>query len=176
MIGDFGSIDYRENLRRKAEKVAQRIHHLKAYLKGKRIPVIYANDNFGEWRSDFRNLVQHCLASDKPEAGIAQRLHPEPDDYFILKPKHSAFYSTVLEMLLGYLGIKRLILTGLTTNQCVLFTANDAHMRDYDIVIPRDCVVSRNRREEVAAFIHFEKVLRVNTASSKQLLREFRTK
>jgi nicotinamidase-related amidase len=106
------------------------------------VPVIYANDNFGRWRSDFRTILQRCLEGDVRGRPIAERLRPGPDDYVVLKPKHSAFFSTTLDLLVRYLKTRTLVLGGLTGDRCVLFTASDAYMRDLKIVVPEDGVAS----------------------------------
>src|SRR5689334_17716312 len=95
------------------------------------VPVIYCNDNFGKWRSDFRATLEHVLHNQVRGRPIAELLKPDDDDYFVLKPKHSGFHSTTLEVLLEHLGARTLILTGIAGNFCVLFTAHDAYMRDY---------------------------------------------
>jgi nicotinamidase-related amidase len=120
------------------------------------VPVIYVNDNFGRWRSDFRSLLERCLRHPVRGRPLARRLHPRAKDYVVLKTKHSAFYATTLELLLRYLGVSTLVLAGLTGDRCVLFSASDAFMRDFCLWIPADCVASidpgHNRRalEEMA--------------------------
>lgn len=121
---------------------ARHIKDLKRQAKRSHIPVIYVNDNFGKWQSDFRQLVEHSLGDDVRGKLLTKLLQPDDDDYFVLKPKNSGFFATTLETLLTYLGVKTLILTGLTTDVCVLFTANDAFMRDYHLHIPADCVAA----------------------------------
>jgi nicotinamidase-related amidase len=106
------------------------------------VPVIYANDNFGRWRSDFRAILRRCLQSDVRGRPVAERLQPHADDYVVLKAKHSAFFSTTLDLLLRYLKTRTLVLGGLTGDRCVLFTASDAYMRDLRLVIPSDGVAS----------------------------------
>ncbi len=93
------------------------------------IPVIYANDNFGVWRSDFASVVEHCLAEGSAGRKLTEILKPSKRDYFVLKPKHSGFFSTTLNVLLTYLGVTTLIICGFAGNICVLFTANDAYAR-----------------------------------------------
>ena len=73
---------------------------------------------------------------------LARRLRPHATDYVVLKTKHSGFYATTLELLLHYLKADTLVLTGLTGDRCVLFTAADAFMRDYRLAVPADCVAS----------------------------------
>ena len=111
-----------------AEAMARRLAKFKGRVKRAGIPVIYVNDNFGRWRSDLPSLVEHCRRGKARQ--IVDLLRPEHDDYFVLKPKHSGFFSSTLETLLRYLGAKRLIITDIAGNYCVLFTANDAYMRD----------------------------------------------
>ena len=98
--------------------------------------MIYANDNFGRWRSDFTSQIQHCLEAHSRGRPVVELLRPDPDDYFVLKPRHSGFYCTALDALLDDLGVQTVILTGFATNICVLFTANDAYLRDLHVVVP----------------------------------------
>jgi nicotinamidase-related amidase len=106
------------------------------------VPVIYANDNFGKWRSDFRTLVDTLSAPDHPAHAVVRPLVPHPDDYFILKPRHSAFYGTPLELFLHDLEVERVVLTGIAADSCVLMTACDAHVRQFGVSVPADCVAS----------------------------------
>src|SRR4029450_7300949 len=119
-----------EALVAQAEPMATRLAALKRRASASGVPVIYLNDNFGQWRSDFRKTVAHCTSRSSPGRRVSQRLRPTSRDYFVLKPKHSGFFDTTLDTLLETLGIRRVILTGIAGNICVLFTANDAYMRE----------------------------------------------
>ncbi len=130
------------------------------------IPVLYINDNFGTWRHDFHTLVTHCLNEPCRGRAIAELLAPAEEDYFVLKPKHSAFYATPLELLLHSLGIRRLILTGVTGDQCILYTAADAYMRDYGLVIPGDCTASLSAQVNEQALEHMRRYFRADTSGS----------
>ena len=134
-------------LLRHALPMAERLAALKRRAKQAGVPVIYVNDNFGKWQSDFNKILEHCLEEDVRGRPLAETLRPEEDDYFVLKPKHSGFFSTTLDILLDYLEAKTLVLTGLTGDICVLFTAHDAYMRDFNLVIPSDCVASNDPGE-----------------------------
>lgn len=134
-------------LLRHALPMAERLAELKRRARAAGVPVIYVNDNFGKWQSDFKKILEHCLGEDVRGRPLVERLRPEDDDYFVLKPKHSGFFSTTLDILLDYLGAKTLVLTGLTGDICVLFTAHDAYMRDFNLVIPADCVASNDPGE-----------------------------
>jgi len=125
--------------------MAERLAALAARARRAGVPVIYANDNFGRWRSDFRVLLERCLHEDVRGRPLAERLRPQPEDYVVLKPKHSAFYSTTLDLLLRYLKTQTLVIGGLTGDRCVLFTASDAYMRDFRLVVPADGVASIDR-------------------------------
>src|SRR5690606_12551283 len=92
-----------DQLLRYALPMAQQIQQLKRRAKDAGIPVIYVNDNFGRWQSNFKNQVDHCLNDGVRGQPIAELLQPEEDDYFVLKPRHSGFYCTALEILLEYL-------------------------------------------------------------------------
>ena len=158
-----------EELLRYARPMARKILRLKQRAKTAGVPVIYVNDNFGRWRSDFRRQVVHCLRDKSRGHEIVSLLQPEEDDYFVLKPKHSGFFSTTLETLLHYLGSRKLILTGIAGNFCVLFTANDAYMRDYELVIPSDCTVSNTAKENRQALALMRKFLKADTRPSTRV-------
>jgi nicotinamidase-related amidase len=131
------------------------------------IPAIYVNDNFGRWRSDFKKIVAHCRESrGKP---FVELLLPHEDDYFVLKPKNSGFFSTTLDLLLTHLGAKNLILTGIQGKNCVLFTANDAYMRDYKIFVPSDCAVSNPEEENEHALEQMQSVLKADITIAEEL-------
>jgi nicotinamidase-related amidase len=158
-----------EDLLRYARPMARKILRLKQRAKKAGVPVIYVNDNFGRWRSDFRRQVVHCLRDKSRGHEIVSLLQPEEDDYFVLKPKHSGFFSTTLETLLHYLGSRKLILTGIAGNFCVLFTVNDAYMRDYELVIPSDCAVSNTAKENRQALALMRKFLKADTRPSTKV-------
>ncbi|HEU5101944.1 MAG TPA: isochorismatase family cysteine hydrolase, partial [Roseiflexaceae bacterium] len=128
-------------------QIANNIATLKRRARQAGIPVVYVNDNFGRWQSDFNKLIAHCLEDDVRGRPLAQLLRPDADDYFVLKPKHSGFFSTTLDTLLAYLKAKTLILAGVAGNICVLFTAHDAYMRDFHLIVPSDCIASNTPEE-----------------------------
>ena len=155
-----------EKLLAHALPAAHRIATLKKTCAAAGIPAIYVNDNFGKWRSDFKNLISHCIDDNTRGREIVELLKPAPDDYFVLKPKHSGFYSTTLDLLLKHLGVESLILTGFTADICILFTANDAYMRDYRLLIPSDCVASQDEKENQRALKFMQRVLKADIRSS----------
>ena len=136
-----------EELLRHALPMSKNLAGLKRRAKEAGVPVVYVNDNFGKWQSDFKQVLEHVMKDDVRGRRLAEMLRPDEDDYFVLKPKHSGFFSTTLDILLNYLGARTLVLTGLTGDICVLFTAHDAYMRDFNLVIPSDCVASSDPRE-----------------------------
>src|SRR5688500_404501 len=161
--------DGSEALVEQAVPMAHRIAELKRRAKKAGIPAIYVNDNFGRWQSDFRRVVEHCLEDGVRGEEVARILEPEDDDYFVLKPKHSAFYATTLDALLTYLGARTVILTGVAGNICILFSANDAYMRDLNVFVPADCVASNTPEENRYALEQMEKVLKADTTPSPEL-------
>lgn len=156
-----------------AEACAPRIFELRERCRKAGVPVVYVNDNFGQWRSDFRSIVAACSEPDKPGHRVARQLAPGEQDYFVLKPRHSAFYSTALEVLLARFGSTSLIIVGFATNICVLYTANDAHMRGYDVVVPGDCTASNAPELTQRALEQMQLVsrARIENASSLDLER-----
>src|SRR3989440_8881461 len=149
-----------------AVKMARNLLRLKQRAGKAGVPAIYVNDNFGKWKSDFRRTIEHCSQSNVRGRKVAKILRPDEEDYFVLKPKHSGFFSTTLDTLLRYLGASRLILTGIAGNFCVLFTANDAYMRDYDLTVPSDCTVSNTPEENRQALTLMRKFLKADTRPS----------
>jgi nicotinamidase-related amidase len=169
MINEF-TFDGAEKLFPAIEQTAQTIATLKQRVKAAGLPVLYVNDNFGKWRSDFRTLVDRCLENDCRGKRIAEDLRPEGDDYFVLKPKHSGFFATPLELLLRHLKVQRVILTGVAGDNCVLFTAADAYMRNLDVVVPADCTVSIDPHANHSALEHMRETLKAETAHSKTII------
>ena len=158
-----------EQIVRQAPTLARRIAALKKRAKAAGIPTIYVNDNFGKWQSDFHKQVQHCLQDDVPGTVLVERLQPDEQDYFVLKPKHSGFFATTLETLLRYLGAEILILTGIAGDRCVLFTANDAFLREFKLFVPSDCVISNDAKQNREALKLMERVLKADIRPSKDL-------
>lgn len=168
VINDF-EFEGAEPIFQHALPAAKKIAALKNRTDKAGIPAIYVNDNFGKWRSDFRNLVTHCVDDETRGRPIVELLRPGAEDYFVLKPKQSGFYSTTLDLLLDHLGARTLIMTGFTGDICVLFTAIDAHLRDYHLQVPRDCVVSRDEKQNQSILEYMERVLEADIRSSSEI-------
>ena len=151
----------------RALAAAKCIAKLKDRARRAGVPAVYVNDNFGRWRSDFHQILEHVL--DSPGREIARLLEPRREDYFVLKPKHSGFQFTSLDVLLEHLGAKTLILTGVAGNFCVLFTAHDAYMRDYRIVVPGDCIASLTEENDRYALEHMADVTKADVRPSAEL-------
>lgn len=161
LLVDFiNAFDYPGGARlvRPALKAARASARLAARARKARVPVVYVNDNFGRWRDDFRAVVSHVEQASPAAAALVSAIRPEDDDYFVLKPRNSGFFHTPLEILLQELGIRRLVLAGLTTDNCVLFTANDAHLRGYEVVIASDCMASIRAADHATALKHLRAI------------------
>ncbi|MBW3541079.1 MAG: cysteine hydrolase [Planctomycetes bacterium] len=158
-----------EALLQVALPMAERIADLKRRARAKNVPVVYVNDNFGHWRSNFAAQVEHCLNDGVRGEPLVERLAPDEEDYFVLKPKHSGFYSTTLEVLLEHLGVRTVILTGLSADICVLFTANDAYMRDLELIVPSDCVAANTPEICRAALEQMQRVLKAIVKPSSEI-------
>ena len=168
VINDFEFEDG-DKLLENAMPMAKNLVRFKRQAKKAGVPVIYVNDNFGKWQSNFKNLLEHCLDKKVRGSKLVKLLVPDEEDYFVLKPKHSGFFSTTLEVLLEYLQCETLILTGVTTDICILFTASDAYVRDYKIFVPNDCVAAVEAAENEHALNYLERVLKADTRSSKEI-------
>ena len=168
VITDFDFEDG-DRLLRRALPMARNLARLKSRLKDMRVPVVYVNDNFGKWQEDFKTMADHFLSPEAKGRKVVELLRPDADDYYVLKPHRSAFYSTTLELLLRELKVKNLIITGVTTDICVLFTANDAYMRGFDIVVPSDCVAAVSPSNERHAMELIKRVLKADTRKSNYI-------
>lgn len=124
------------------DPVADRILALRAAADRRGAPTIYVNDNFGRWRAERSAIVERVTRPGAPGRDIVARIAPRAHDFFVIKPRFSGFYATNLQVLLPQLGVDRLILTGVATDICVLFTAADAYMREYGLWVPQDAAAS----------------------------------
>jgi nicotinamidase-related amidase len=158
-----------EALLHNALPAAKKLAHLRRQARNAGVPVIYVNDNFGRWRSDFRQQLGHVLEDGVRGEPVAKLLKPDEDDYFVLKAKHSGFYHTQLDLLIQYLQLRTIVLAGFTTDICVLFTASDAYMRDLEIIIPPDCSAAVSVKHHLTALEHMERVLKVKRTPSEEI-------
>jgi nicotinamidase-related amidase len=138
MINTYDHDDAELLLPSAAQAVPVIVRLLKRARSSDDVPVIYANDNFGEWRSHHGEILQTALAG--PHAHLVEPLRPDRSSLFVVKARHSIFYETPLSHLLAQLGVDRLVLCGQVTEQCVLYSALDAHIRHLKVVVPEDGV------------------------------------
>jgi nicotinamidase-related amidase len=149
-----------------AAKLAPRLREARGRARRAGIPVIDVNDNFGDWRSNFMAVYAHCTRRGARGRETSAALKPGPRDYFILKPRHSAFYATSLEALLEDLQVSHLVLAGIATNLCVLFTAHDAHMRQFPITVLSDCCAAESDFDHNVALGQLERYCRARILRS----------
>lgn len=168
VINDFEFPDGDAFLRRAAPAV-DNIARLARQARQLKIPLIYVNDNFGRWRSDFKHLIEHAITNHTRGRDIVQRLRPTEEDYFVLKPKHSGFFCTTLELLLEHLEAHTLVLCGFAGNNCVLATATDAYMRGFKLIVPADCTACASDGEQQYALHHMSNVLKADTPTLNEL-------
>ena len=152
-------------MQRQAARIAPAIGRLKRRGLEAAVPVIYG----GQWRSDFKFVVNESMASDSLGAEITRELQPAQEDHFVLKPKHSALFATPLEILLDHLRAKRLLIASATGDQCVLSTALDARMRDFDVAVPVDCIASLTAERNRRAIEYLGEVLEVKVAPARAI-------
>lgn len=158
-----------EQILPQARAMAEKLSALKQRAREHGIPAIYVNDNFGQWQSDFRRLVEHVLQDGVRGEAVASHLAPANDDYFVLKPLHSGFYQTTLSTLLDQLETTTLIITGMATDYCVLFTGADAYMRGFKIYVPPDCSAANEAGYHEQALALMERVLKADLTPSDEL-------
>jgi nicotinamidase-related amidase len=158
-----------ETMRDKTDELAKVILALRDEANRLKVPVIYVNDNYGQWHSDKSRIVDACAADDKPGRDMVRGIAPRDDDYFVIKPQFSGFYATNLPVLLPKLGISRLVITGIAADICVLFTAADAHMRAYDLWVPSDGVTSEHGERTRWALDIMQKSMQARTEATGDL-------
>ncbi|UOQ83820.1 isochorismatase family cysteine hydrolase [Gracilibacillus salinarum] len=159
MINDF-HFHEGDLLLNNTEEILPNIDQLKQYAKKHKLPIIYINDHYNTWETDFKQIAQTCLT--KENEAIIQRGLPDEEDYFIMKPQMSGFFRTPLRSLLEHLNIEHLIISGIAGNICVLFTANDAHMRGYTLHVPENCIASNTHRHNHEALKLMEAVFKAD--------------
>jgi nicotinamidase-related amidase len=153
-------------LERAAVRAARSTAKLKARLRKSGVPAIYANDNFGHWESEFSSVVDACRDARGAPCTIAGVLAPDELDRSILKPRHSAFFGTPLEFILEEIGARTLVLTGISADSCIMFTAHDAYVRKFKLWVPPDCVASPKAAYTRASLTHMQRVLHASVAAS----------
>src|SRR4051812_32089941 len=157
-----------EKLAKPALAAARATVRLRERLDDEKVTVVYANDNYGAWQSDFQALVAQCCARDDISGEIARLLAPRPRDITLLKPRHSAFFCSALELLLKDMGARELILAGLATDICVQMTAADAFLRGYQGVwVPADCTAAETPQAKAASLKYMRDVLKCDVRSSR---------
>lgn len=152
-----------------AEPMADRLAELRRRSTAAGVPTIFVNDNFGDWRRSFEELVARVRHRDVRGRRLADTLPPGEDDYYILKPRHSGFYATALHELLEELEVRRVIVGGVQTHQCVMLTATDAHLRHYRVAVPEDGCAAESEEEHRRALALLRSGFRVDTSPTAEL-------
>ena len=168
VISDFEFEDG-EKLYANAQEAAASLAALKGKVTAAGMPVIYINDNYGKWQEDFNAQVDRIIGSTARGRDIASLLKPGPDDYYVLKPQRSGFYETPLDVLLASLKVTDLIVTGFSTDICVLFTAHDAYMRGYKVRVPADCCAAVEPAYHDSAIELIQRVAKADTGDSTEI-------
>lgn len=171
LLVDFiTSLDFpgAEQLARPALEAARATAELKRRLAAEGVTTIYANDNYGVWQSDFHSLVSSCLGLEGEPGEIARLLYPQAHDITILKPRHSAFYASPLELLLAEMDTRELVICGLATDMCVQLTAADAFLREYRTWVPADCTAAQTPEAKATALAYMQNVLKCDVRASTE--------
>jgi nicotinamidase-related amidase len=156
-----------EKLAPPALRAARATARLRDRLDAEGVAVIYSNDNYGIWQSDFHSLVSQYVGDEGISGEIARLLAPRATDVTLLKPRHSAFYGSPLELLLKEMGAKQLILCGLAADICVQMTAADAFLRGgFDVWVPADCIAAETPQAKATAVKYMATILKCDVRSS----------
>jgi len=160
-----------EHLAAPAIEAARATAALKQRLAADGVTAIYANDNYGVWQSDFHTMVATCVGMQGPAGEIARALYPQANDLTLLKPRHSAFYASPLDLLLRELQARELVICGLATDICVQLTAGDAFLREFDLWVPADCTAAESEEAKTTSLAYMTTVLKCDTSPSTQISR-----
>ena len=133
-----------------AEEAVPNIAKLVERARDEDVPVIYVNDNYGDWNSSADELVERALEGRRPD--LIEPIKPPEGAKFVIKARHSAFYGTPLEYLLRTEGIDRIVATGQATEQCILYSVLDAYVREIEVAVPRDAVAHIHKELADASF------------------------
>lgn len=154
-------------LAEKSIHMVPKINYIRSIFKNKKLPTIYVNDHYKIENPTQKKLIQHCL--NPLSYDLIKHIQPSEDDYFIFKPNYSGFYLTNLDELLKKLNITHLVIVGVAGNRCVLFTANDAFMRDYNLIIPQDAISSVTDYDEKVAIYMMKDILNAKVIQTQEI-------
>jgi nicotinamidase-related amidase len=158
-----------EDLAGNAEEIVEPIADLIARAAGRDdVELVYVNDNYGDFTATHTGIVQAALDGARPD--LVRPLAPGPDSRFLTKVRHSAFYATPLDYLLSRLGVRRIVLTGQVTEQCILYTALDGYVRHYEVVVPPDAVAHIDAELGHAALKMMERNMKAELPKSTDCL------
>jgi len=157
-----------EDLAPGALAAAQATTRLKRRLERDGVTCIYANDNYGVWRSEFRDILAMCQQRPGVAGDIARLLAPADADLAILKPRHSAFFGTPLDLMLTQMQTKTLVIVGLAADICVQLTAMDASLRGYRLWVPFDCTAAESEAALSSSREYLKRVLHADTRRSTE--------
>ncbi|MFD2680017.1 isochorismatase family cysteine hydrolase [Bacillus seohaeanensis] len=158
-----------ETLAHHTKKIINPLRNLIKCCRQQKVPVIFINDHYNLWKADYREIIKRCRNNLSEE--VIDALQPLEDDFFLIKPKHSAFYGTALNTLLHHLDVENLIITGIAGNICVLFTANDAYMREFNLYIPEDTIASVSNKDNQYALTMMKNVLKAKIEKAENIIR-----
>jgi len=133
------------------------------------VDVIYVNDNYGDFTADFEDIADAACNGERPD--LVDPIKPDKDNLRVLKVRHSAFYASSLDYLLGRLKTQQLIITGQVTEQCILYSALDAYVRHFSFVVPPDCVAHIDPELGDAALTMMNKNMHAEITPAEKCLR-----
>ncbi len=128
------------------------------------VDLVYVNDNYGDFTAEPSDIVAAALAGARPD--LVRPLLPEDDARVLAKVRHSVFYATALDYLLGRLGTRRVVLAGQVTEQCILYSALDAYVRHYSVSVPPDAVAHIDPELGRAALAMMQRNMSADTTGS----------
>jgi nicotinamidase-related amidase len=156
-----------EDADRLAASVRQAVPQIERLIRRAReddVALVYVNDNYGDWNSSSSELARRAVEGRYPE--LVEPLLPREDDAFVIKARHSVFYSTPLEYLLQSMDVGRIVLAGQATEQCILYSALDGYVRHFSVAVPRDGVAHIYEHLAQAALEMMERNMHADVTSA----------
>jgi nicotinamidase-related amidase len=156
-----------DKLAESADTIVPQVAELVARARGADVPVIWVNDNHGDWNTSAGELSRRALDGKRPD--LVEPVLPTDDDPFVLKTRHSVFFSTPLEYMLETMSIGRIVLAGQVTEQCILYSAVDGYVGHFEVAVPRDGVAHIYEHLADAAFEMMERNMHAEVAAATEL-------
>jgi len=143
-----------------ARKIIPQIKKRIEEARKKQIKVIYICDAHQKNDKEFQSWPPHAISGTRG-GEVNEEIKPQKRDFIVKKRRYSGFLGTDLDLLLRELRIEKIYIVGILTNICVFFTAAEASMRDYEVIVYADSVTTISERDHRFALAQLRDVLKI---------------